>query len=150
MSPYNLIREQVGKTVPFARHAGVKIIRVGDGEGEAQLEQTETSINHIGSQHAGALFTLGEAASGAAMAGAFVSVLMSIRPVASDAQITYKKVAKGTISALGKLSRPGSDLLSKLEQKGRVVFEVTVELKDTADDLVAAMSVEWHVKRIQS
>ncbi len=75
MTLYDVIREQISKTVPFARHAGVELVRIDDGVGEAELRQTETSVNHIGSQHAGALFTLGEAASGAAMAGALAPLL---------------------------------------------------------------------------
>ena len=146
MTPYDMIREQVGKTIPFARHAGVEVIRIADGEGVARLEQTKTSVNHIGSQHAGALFTLGEAASGAAMAGAFVSVLMSIRPVASNAQISFRKIAKGRISAVGRVTKSSPDLLKELEENGRVAFDVEVALTDNTGDTVAAMSVEWHLK----
>ena len=83
MTLYETIRTQMTSTVPFARHAGVTITEVADGRAFARLPETPESVNHIGSQHAGALFTLGETASGAAMAGAFAQVLLAIRPVAA-------------------------------------------------------------------
>ncbi len=146
MTLYDVIREQISKTVPFARHAGVELVRIDDGVGEAELRQTETSANHLGSQHAGALFTLGEAASGAAMAGALAPLLLEIRPVAADARISFSKIAKGTISAIGRTSKPGAELLRALEQDGRVAFDVDVVLTDEAGDRVSMMTVEWNVK----
>ena len=71
MQVFDLLREQLGKTVPFANHVGVEIVEVGEGTATARLDEQPHTRNHIGSQHAGALFTLAEAASGGAMAGAF-------------------------------------------------------------------------------
>lgn len=147
MSPYDMIKAQMGSAVPFASHAGVTLTNVADGTGTAELEQTGTSVNHIGSQHAGALFTLGEAASGAAMAGAFLPVLMSVRPVAANANIMYKRIAKGTITADAKTSKSGAELLQSLEKDGKVLFNVLVTLKDTSDTIVAEMTVAWHVSK---
>lgn len=45
------------------------------------------------------MFTLGEAASGAALAGAFAPVILQVRPVPAGAQITYVKIAKGRLFA---------------------------------------------------
>ena len=147
MTPYDMIRDQISKSVPFARHAGVVITSLADGQGKGRLEQTDTSINHIGSQHAGALFTLGEAASGAALAGAFASVLFSVRAVAGRADIAFTKVAKGRISATASTSEPGCDLLAVLQAEGRVAFDVAVSMTDEAGDEVAQMTVAWHVKK---
>ena len=55
--------------------------------------------NHLGSQHAGAMFTLAETASGAAMAGGFAELIMGLRPVAKEARIQYLKVAQGATHA---------------------------------------------------
>lgn len=81
MNPYDLIREQLGKAVPFANHVGVELIEVGDGIGVAALDQRPETSNHIQTQHAGAMFTLGEAASGAALAGAFGPMIFQARPL---------------------------------------------------------------------
>jgi len=77
---YDLIRQQLGKTVPFARHAGVEIEKIGKGYSVVHLPFRPEGLNHIGTQHAAALFALGETASGAAMAGAFAPILLEVRP----------------------------------------------------------------------
>lgn len=143
---YDVIKAQLGAAVPFAQHAGVVLTEVGDGTATARLEQTADTINHIGSQHAGALFTLGETVSGAAMAGAIAPVLMQARPLVPSATIAYSKVAKGTITATARTSEPGADLLERLRAEGRAAFEVTVSLANEEGAEVATMTVTWHVR----
>ena len=144
---YDFIKQQLASTVPFAKHAGVEVTEVAEGEGAARLEQTGVSINHIGSQHAGALFTLGETASGAAMAGAFAPVLLGVKPVAGSASINFRRIAKGTIAARAATEQPAEELLALLEEKGKVRFPVNVELIDECEDIVADMVVEWSVSK---
>lgn len=150
MTPYEIIRDHISKTVPFANHTGVELVLVDDGIGEAMLRKQDVTLNHIGSQHAGALFTLGEAASGAAMAGGFLSVLLSVRPVAANASIQYLKVAKGAIQASASLSQPTTDLLSILNSVGKVQFTVNVSMRDQEGTEVATMNVDWHVSKAAS
>ncbi len=146
MNPYDVIREQLGQAVPFARHAGVKLTHVEPGLARAELEQTATSVNHIGTQHAGALFTLGETASGGAMAGMFADRILSVRPIAGEAQIRYTKLAKGRISAEARVGGDPAAILSAFERDKRVMFEVAVAMHDDQGNDVAAMQVSWTVK----
>lgn len=145
-TPYDMIRTHLGTAVPFANTVGVTLTALGDGTGEATLEQRAETSNHIGSQHAGAMFTLGEAASGAAVAGAWAPVILQCRPVAKDARIKYVKIAKGTLTATGTTSRPGAEILAELQTEGKVVFDVAVIIADAPGDTVCEMSVAWHVK----
>jgi acyl-coenzyme A thioesterase PaaI-like protein len=147
MSVYALIRAQLASTIPFARHVGVELVEIADGLAEAQLAQSPTSVNHIGSQHAGALFTLGEAASGAAMAGAFASQILAIRPVAGLAEIQYTRIAKGVVTATARLAEAADNVRSRLEADGKAAFDVNVSLSDEAGEEVAKMKVTWHVKK---
>lgn len=147
MSAYEMILQHLGTAVPFATHAGVTLLSLEDGAGAAAMEQTETSINHIGTQHAGALFTLGEAASGAAAAGAFADRILTLRMVAGEARIAYKKIAKGRIIATAQTTRPGADLRAALEADGKTAFDVQVSLADADGQAVAEMTVAWHVKK---
>ncbi|MCF6216572.1 MAG: DUF4442 domain-containing protein [Emcibacter sp.] len=147
MTLYDMIRDQISANVPFAKHAGITLTELTDGGGSAKLgEQAETQ-NHIGSQHAGALFTLGETASGAAMAGCFAPILLSVRPVAAKASIKYLKIAKGAIYAKAVTSRSGEDLQAELEAKGHTIFTVDVSLSDQRNRVVAEMVVDWHVSK---
>lgn len=145
-SPYDMIRAHLSKAVPFANTVGVVLGEITDSTAQATLEQRPETSNHIQSQHAGAMFTLGEAASGAALAGALAPVILQCRPVAKDAKIAYVKIAKGTLNASAKTSRPGPEVMAELQSEGKVVFDVHVDIKDSEGDTVAEMSVAWHVK----
>jgi acyl-coenzyme A thioesterase PaaI-like protein len=144
---YDLIRQQLNHSVPFAAHTGIEINSILPDGATAELAQTAVSINHIGTQHAGALFTLGEAASGAAMAGLFASVLLDIRPVAANARIQFTRVATGRITAHAKVSGPAAGLLEAYQKEGRVTFDVVVVLVDDEGKQVAEMQVSWHISR---
>jgi uncharacterized protein (TIGR00369 family) len=147
MTPFDMIKEQLGAVVPFQNHVGVRLLDLSDGTASATLEQRKETSNHIQTQHAGAMFTLGEAASGAAMAGAMAPVIMTVRPVAKDARIAYVKIAKGTLTAHAKTSAPSADLLAELKSVGKVAFEVTIDIRDAEDDTVAEMAVTWHLSQ---
>ena len=145
MTPYDMIKAQLSEVVPFQNTVGVILQDVGDGHASATLEQRQEVSNHIGSMHAGAMFTLGEAASGAAMAGALAPVILQMRPVAAMGQIAFRKVAKGTLTAHAKTSRPGSELMQAIKDDGKVAFDVAIDIRDAEGDTVVEMTVNWYV-----
>jgi acyl-coenzyme A thioesterase PaaI-like protein len=150
MIPFDMIKAQLSTIVPFQNFVGVELLDLADGVASAQLEQRDETTNHIKTQHAGAMFTLGEAASGAAMATAMAPVILSVRPVAAGAKISYTKIAKGTLTAHAKTSAPSAGLLATLESEGKVAFEVLVDIQDSELDTVAEMAITWHVSRRQA
>lgn len=145
MTPYETIKTHLDAAVPFATHVGVTLLEIGDGTARAELVQRPETSNHIQSMHAGAMFTLGEAASGAAMAGALAPVILQMRPVAATAQIGFVKIAKGRLTAQAKTSRDGAALMATLQEAGKVAFDVTVDIQDESGDTVVEMTVNWHV-----
>jgi acyl-coenzyme A thioesterase PaaI-like protein len=94
-----LVKAKLGDHVPFAIHTGLVYPEVGLGGATVTLPDSPATLDHIGSQHGGALFTVGETASGAAFAGAFLEQLSSLQPVVSEATIRYTAIARGSISA---------------------------------------------------
>lgn len=148
MTPYEMIKAHMSASVPFANHTGVVIEEVAHGTSRTTLERRPETSNHIGSQHAGALFTLGEAASGAAMAGGFVEIMMQIRPVAAKAEIAYTKIAKGKITAHAEVKGDIPALRAELDENGRVQFPVHVQMTDEEGNDVSAMTVDWHLKKL--
>ncbi|MCX7559612.1 DUF4442 domain-containing protein [Sulfitobacter sp. F26204] len=149
MTPYEMIKTNLDSAVPFASHVGVKLLELGDGVASAELDQREEVSNHINSMHAGAMFTLGEAASGAAMAGALAPVILQMRPVAAVASIAFKKVAKGRLTAHAKTSREGAALMAAIADDGKVTFDVSVEIQDASGDTVVEMTVNWYVSAVR-
>jgi uncharacterized protein (TIGR00369 family) len=146
VTPYEIIRDQLGQAVPFARHTGVKLTHVEQGLARAELEQTASSLNHIGTQHAGALFTLGETASGGAMAGVFADRILNVRPIAGEAQVRYLRLAKGRITAEARVVGSRDTLVAALERDAKVSFDVAVTMRDDGGQYVATMRVAWTVK----
>ena len=142
---HDMILAQLRTAVPFATHAGVALEALDDREGRARLAFAPERLNHVGTLHAGAIFTLGEAASGAAMAGALAPVLLSARPLASGATISYQRPARGDLTAIARTRRPASELLDEIQQTGRTVFPVDVTIADDDGTTVATMEVAWHV-----
>lgn len=146
MTDFDLIAKGMSQAVPFAGYLGVEVIHVAEGEAVARLPERHELTNHVGSQHAGALFTVAEAASGAAFVGAFVERLGEVTPLARSAEISYEKIAKGAIDASAKLAVPAADALATLDAEGKVVFPCEVELTDSSGQRVATATVHWHVR----
>ncbi|MEM9233326.1 MAG: DUF4442 domain-containing protein [Pseudomonadota bacterium] len=149
MSAFEMVRQQLGAAVPFASHVGLEITDLGKGTAVAELDDHAHTKNHIATQHAGALFTLAEAASGAAMAGAFLERLAKIRPVAAKASIEYIALAKGMITAEATVSDNPDYLIAELDEVGKIQFDVNVSLRDDAGEEVARVTVAWHVKSVE-
>lgn len=144
---YEAVRAGYDALIPLNQHLGVKILEVTANSGKAVLPERDELKNHVGSQHAGALFSVGEAASGAAFIGAFASRLGEITPLAETAEIAYKKIAKGEITATGTFTQDPDALFAELDADGRVRFPIEVELTNSAGDTVATMNVAWYVRK---
>jgi acyl-coenzyme A thioesterase PaaI-like protein len=144
---FDAIRRGLEQAIPFNVHLGLEVVEVGEGSGAVRLADDARLRNHVGSQHAGALFAAGEAASGAAFVGAFAEVMSDVVPLAGGARIDYRKIARGPILARGRLEESRDGLLARLRDEGVVRFPVTVQLTDGEGDVVAEMVVDWHVKQ---
>jgi len=144
---YDMIRSQMGQNVPFARHAGVEIDALGKGRASARLPFRSEGLNHIGTQHAAALFALGETASGAAMAGTFAAMLLEIRPVAAEASIRYFGLAKGQVTADARVEAEPDALVEAVRSDGKVRFPIVVSLKGEDGIEIGEMTVDWHVSK---
>jgi len=144
---YDAVRQGLEQAIPYNRHLGLAVTDVTDGRGVVRLPEEDHLKNHVGSQHAGALFSAGEAASGAAFVGAFAERMGDITPLARTAEISYRKLARGPITATGILGGEKSALLERLDADGKVEFPVQVDLADADGNTVAEMTVNWHVRR---
>ena len=147
---FEAVRDGLNQAIPFNRYLGLEILEVAPGRGVVRLPDSEGLRNHVGSQHAGALFSAGEAASGGAFMGSFAERLGSITPLARSADIAYRKIARGPITATGTLASDAAELMAQLDSDGRVEFPIGVELADEEGNVVATMTVHWHVRANQA
>lgn len=144
---YDAIRDGLTAAIPYNNHLGLEVVDVGPGRGVVRLPDDERLRNHVGTQHAGGLFSAAEAASGAAFVGAFAERLGEITPLARAASIEYVALARGPITATATLDEDPSELLARLDDAGRAQFPVRVELADDQESKVAEVTVDWHVRR---
>jgi acyl-coenzyme A thioesterase PaaI-like protein len=144
---YAAVAAGLSQAIPYNVHLGLETIEVAPDHGVVKLPEGKHLQNHVGSQHAGALFAAGEAASGAAFVGAFLDIMGEITPLAESAEIAYRKLAKGEITATGRFTEDAATLKATLDSEGRVRFPVEVELTDAAGVVVAEMTVRWYVRR---
>jgi acyl-coenzyme A thioesterase PaaI-like protein len=144
---YTALAAGLSQAIPFNVHLGLETVTVAPDHGVVKLPDAASLHNHVGSQHAGALFSAGEAASGAAFVGAFVEMMGEITPLAESAEIAYRKLAKGEITATGRFTEDSDALKAQLNEQGRIRFPVAVELTNTDGTVVAEMTVNWYVRR---
>jgi len=147
VTDFDALRAGLQGAIPFNTHIGLEVVEVADGRGVVRLPDSDDLHNHVGSQHAGGLFAAGEAASGAAFMGAFAEHLGGLTPLARSAEIDYRKLAKGPITATATLGEDVDGLLAKLESDGKVEFPVAIEMEDGDGQVVAGMTVRWHVRK---
>jgi acyl-coenzyme A thioesterase PaaI-like protein len=143
---YTAVAAGLSQAIPFNVHLGLETTAVAPDSGSVRLPDDSKLHNHVGSQHAGALFAAGEAASGAAFVGAFLDVMGEITPLAESASIAYRKLAKGEIIAAASFGEDAAALKAKLREDGRIRFPVQVQMADAEGNLVAEMTVNWYVR----
>ena len=143
---YEVVRAGLEQAIPFNQHVGLEVLEVGPGTGSVRLPEEPHLTNHVGSQHAGALFSAGEAASGSAFVGAFAEHLGGLTPLAKSASIEYLKLANGPITATGTLERDVAELMGEVDEAGRAEFPIAVSLTDADGTEVARMTVDWHIR----
>jgi acyl-coenzyme A thioesterase PaaI-like protein len=137
------------QAVPFARTLGFEFVDASsDGGGGVRavvrLPDSPATHNHVGGPHAGAIFTLGETASGAVVLAAFAELLDRAVPLAVRADIAYKRLAIGTVRATARLGRPVAEVAAGT----RPEFPVLVEIATEDGETTAEMTVIWTLRPV--
>src|ERR1044072_2568823 len=106
MTDFDAIAKGMTQAVAFAGYLGLEITSVGEGEAVVRLPERPELTNHVGSQHAGSLFTAAATASGGPCAGASAGRLGETPPPPRSAEFSYEKMARGPIDARARLGVP--------------------------------------------
>ncbi|MFI7538826.1 DUF4442 domain-containing protein [Streptosporangium sp. NPDC049376] len=134
------------QSVPFARTLDITFDRVGHGIAVARMPDRPDLRNHVGGPHAGALFTLAESASGAAMLSAFGDQLTRATPLAVGAAVRYVKLAMGEVVAEARLSASREEVVARLDAGERPEFEVAVTVSTADGTPVCEVTVTWTLR----
>ncbi|MFB9883484.1 DUF4442 domain-containing protein [Planobispora siamensis] len=134
------------QSVPFARTLDISFEKVEPGTAVCRMPDRADLHNHVGGPHAGALFTLAESASGAAMLATFGDQLSRATPLAANAAIRYVKLAMGEVVAEARLQASREEVVAKLDAGERPEFDVAVDIKTADGTLVSQMTVAWTLR----
>ena len=114
--------------LPYNQHLGLQTETSGDGE-ILSLQPDSRHLNHLGTIHASAIFSLAEAASGHAILLQFPHLKESALAVLREAQIKYRRPATGTIRAIGEIGdREATAFRERFESKGRGTIQVSIRV----------------------
>jgi acyl-coenzyme A thioesterase PaaI-like protein len=129
--------------VPLVRTMNIQFDELSADRAVLSLPDNPDFHNHAGGPHAGAIFSLGESASGAIVIAAFQEQLARSLPLAGDAKIEYKALAMGDVSAEAVLGKDPAEVVAELDsgQNGR--FPVAVTLRNSEGKVCAEMTVTW-------
>jgi acyl-coenzyme A thioesterase PaaI-like protein len=110
-----------------------------------ELEFKKELTNHLGSIHAGALYTLAEIQSGLFLQERFKEYKNTL-PILRGGEIKYKKEAKATVSAIAKANKESLEKFENtLNKRAKALISVEVELYSNSE-LVANAKFSWFVK----
>ena len=143
------LRMLVEGAIPYAKKTGVRLEDADDaGVVRLALPPDPTNLNHVATYHAGAIFTFGETAAGAAVLVAFD--LSEYRLLAKGARIEYKRRITETLTC--ELSVP-KDIVEEAkrvaEAEGRATFPVAMQMVNVDGEVAAEMTVDYHIKKLR-
>ena len=140
------IGEMMAATVPMARTLNLDFTETSAERAVVSLPDQSDFHNHVGGPHAGAMFTLAESASGAIVMTAFGDQLSRAVPLAVRAEIGYKKLAMGPVTATAQLGRPAADVIAELDNGERPEFPVQVSITREDGAVTGEMTITWTLR----
>ncbi|MFD7500925.1 DUF4442 domain-containing protein [Streptomyces sp. NPDC059850] len=140
------IGDMLAATVPMVRTLNLEFVEASPERAVVRLPDQPDFHNHVGGPHAGAMFTLAESASGAVVLAAFGDQLQRAVPLAVRAEIDYKKLAKGPVTATARLGRPAAEVVAGLDAGERPEFPVRIEITREDGAVTGEMSITWTLR----
>jgi len=129
-----LFSRVLGLVVPYSGTIGATVVELGPGHARVCLRDRRRVRNHLRSIHAMALANLGELCTGLALNCGLSS---SLRAILVSFTMQYRKKARGELMAECRCQPPRAN-----EERE---VELTAEIRDGADDVVAVASARWRV-----
>src|SRR5262245_32791262 len=129
-----LFARLLGRTVPYSGSVHPRILTLEPGHVRVALHDRRGVRNHLQSVHAIALANIGELASGLAM---ITTLPDDVRAIVVNFSIAYYKKARGTLVAESRFT--------PVAVTNDTDCEVTADIFDSANQLVARATVMWRL-----
>lgn len=134
--------------IPFNKFIGLKDIT--DSEFILELPNSKKYLNHLGTIHASALFALAEASSGKFLLTSCKDISNNVFPVVRNVKIKFRNPASGRIKSKARIvGKNIQGIIDELNEKGRILIEVEVELFSENLEIVMIANFEWFVSLIK-
>ncbi|MBA2309706.1 MAG: DUF4442 domain-containing protein [Pseudonocardiales bacterium] len=140
------VAETMRTTVPWVGTSKLEFQEVSADRAVVALPDTPPTHNHVGGPHAAMIFGLGETASGAVTLAAYADTLAGAVPLVVRAEIGYRKLARGQLTAEARMRRPVAEVLAELEAGQRPEFAVDVDVRNAEGVTTAEMTVVWTLR----
>jgi thioesterase domain-containing protein len=132
--------------IPFNRLLGLQ----SDGFA-VTLPEDAKYRNHLGTVHAGAQFSLAEAAGGQWLLGRFGEAAADYLAVVRRADVKYRRPAAGALTAKADVPPEEAERFREtLEKRGRASIEVRVEILGADGSVTLEAAFEWFAQRIRA
>jgi thioesterase domain-containing protein len=131
--------------IPFNRFLGLQ----PDGS-RLKLPADAKYLNHLGTVHAGAQYSLAEAAGGQWLLDKFGDRAADYLAVVRHAEVKYRRPAAGELTARAEVS-PGEAerFRDTLERRGRAAIEVRVQVSGAGEEVTLEAVFEWFAQRVR-
>lgn len=120
------IQHMLPKLVPFVKFVGLTIDSVEDGTATASLASRPEVHNHLGTMHAGALYTTGESATGAVVLSLFGDLFPNVFIALKNATVAHTKARPGDLLATATLQGDAAAIRAGFDATGKADFDVAV------------------------
>ena len=137
------------QVVPMVGTLGFVVEEVTAQRAVMRFPDQQAYHNHLGGPHAGAMFTLGEAASGVMVLLEYGDRLEDVVPLAMGADIRYVAVAMGDVTATATTAAVAQDVLAQLAAGTRPEFDVDIVLTTDEGTVTGEMTVRWTLKPLR-
>jgi acyl-coenzyme A thioesterase PaaI-like protein len=143
------LKQMLTAMVPFIRTVGIDIDHIERGRAMATLGERKAVQNHLGTAHAGAVYTLGESASGGVVMSLFADLFPAVFIALKSSSVRHLKALPGPVKAVAVLDGEADSVRATYDATGKVDFDVRVSLK-VGDTETAVVVYTWAARAPRS
>ena len=132
--------------VPMVGTLSLEFLKLDETTAVVRLPDQPEYHNHIGGPHAGAMFTLGESASGALGAGQFRRSSGARDTTGGRGQHRLQEGGDGAGRGNGGADQAGAEILAEVESGTRPEFRVDITIATDEGTVTGQMYVVWTLK----
>ncbi len=132
--------------IPFVSYLGIE----EEQKDTLKLSSKPKLANHLGSIHAGVIYTLAETQSGLFLSKRYCELNKNVIPLLRSSNIRYKKQIKNFMIAKAWVEDELSERFEKqFSKKGRGSIEVMVEVLNEENEVCAVCEFVWFVQEVK-